>query len=69
MEGFDPPNGKVNALILRGYLAAINGQADEAAKLLEQAQATPSKSAEYVRLVRAWMDLAQPSATTQPAAK
>jgi tetratricopeptide (TPR) repeat protein len=69
MEGFDPPNGKVNALILRGYLAAVNGQADEAASLLEQAQATPSRSSGYVRLVRAWMDQAQRGPATQPAAK
>jgi hypothetical protein len=69
MEGFDPPNGKVNALILRAYLAAVNGQADEAASLLEQAQATPSKASGYVRLVRVWMDQAQRGGATQPAAK
>jgi tetratricopeptide (TPR) repeat protein len=67
MESFDPPNGKVNALIVRGYLAAADGQADEAAKLLDEAQATPSRSLGYVRLVRAWMELTQGGSTTQPA--
>lgn len=50
-------HGKVFAAMGRGLLAAADGRADEAVKLLDQAQANTSRFAGYVRLVRVWADL------------
>lgn len=52
-EGFEQGD-KGNIRLIRGFLAGINGQADQAAGLLDQAKASP-RVAGYVPLVRTWL--------------
>lgn len=53
--------------LLRGFLAAANGKADESAKLLKQARSDEPSLAGYVKLVGTWCDLLAKAPTTQTA--
>jgi tetratricopeptide (TPR) repeat protein len=81
MEDYDPPQSTAYAALVRGFLAAANGQArvpqtqktaladpDQAARLLDQAQSASPRVAGYVRLVRTWVGLLGQSPATKPAA-
>jgi tetratricopeptide (TPR) repeat protein len=68
LESSDPPHGKAFAAMIRGLLAAAQGKPDEAARLLDQAQAAPSRASGYCRLVRTWADLLKQVSSSQPAA-
>jgi hypothetical protein len=63
----DPAEGKAYATMLKGYLAAANGQADEAKAMLQEVLAKPSRSVGYARLTQMWIELLGPMPSTQPA--
>ncbi len=54
--------------LLRGFVAAANGQADQSAKLLKQARSDEPSLAGYVKLVGTWCELLAAPPATQTAA-